>query len=428
MKISNIETFILRVPLGKQRFISSQAEFPERNSLLVKITTDEGVVGWGEGGQYGPPEPVASCIRDVFSPLLVGRAIVHPAKIWEELYAFSRDFGRKGAYIEAISAADIALWDIWGKTLNQPIYSLLGGPFRDRVTAYATGCYYGENYSDQKEVLRDLAKEAKSYPASGFGMLKMKVGLLPIKLDMERVAVVREAIGPEIKLLVDCNHAYNASSAIRMGRELERQGVLWYEEPVLPEDHAAYRRVRDALHIPIAGGECEFTRYGFLELFQHQCIDIAQPDICVCGGFSEWTRIQSLALSFGVLTVPHVWGSGVALSVALHALATVPLTPHTANPVPLQNEPVIEFDQKPNPLRDDLLVEQFALEEGAVRVPIGPGLGVTVNEEIVDRYSQKSSETGTVKNFTSSARKPLARRANNKTPNKTERKKTNVIA
>jgi D-galactarolactone cycloisomerase len=386
MKIAKIETFILRVPLGSQTFYSSQAVFPERNSLLVKITTDEGLVGWGEGGQYGPPGPVAACVNDVLGPLIIGQGVNQPVKIWEQLYAFSRDFGQKGTYIEAISAIDIALWDLWGQALGQPVHALMGGAFRDQVQAYATGCYYPEHFRDQTRILSDLEAEAGIYVADGFQTLKIKVGLLPVELDAERVATVRRVVGKNIKLLVDSNHAYNAVTAIRMGRELEKYGVHWFEEPVVPEDRTGYRRVRDALTIPIAGGECEFTRYGFRDLFIGECLDIAQPDLCVCGGISEWLKIQALASTFGVLTIPHIWGSGIALAAALHALATVPPSPHTAYPVPLQNEPVVEFDRKHNPLRDDLLVEKFRLENGFLKVPQGPGLGVTVDEDVLNRY------------------------------------------
>jgi D-galactarolactone cycloisomerase len=387
-RIRSLETFVLRVPLGEQRFFSSQAAFPERNSLLVKITTADGLVGWGEGGQYGPPEPVSACIRHVLAPRLIGRYVDHPGAVWEALYVFSRDFGQKGTYIEALSAVDIALWDIFGKRLGQPVAALIGGFYRETVKAYATGCYYGEDYNDQASLLRRLAAEAETYANAGFDILKMKIGLLPIEKDAERVAVVRKSIGNEIGLLVDANHAYNSSAAIRIGRALEQHGVLWVEEPVVPEDRDGYRRLRKALDIPIAGGECEFTRFGFLALFRSQCLDIAQPDLCVCGGLSEWARIQSLAMSFGVLTIPHVWGSGIAMAAALQAIATIPPTPFTMNPVPLQNEPVVEFDRKPNPLRDDLLEQNFVLENGAVRVPTAPGLGVTVSEAILARYSK----------------------------------------
>ena len=386
MLISKVETFILRVPLGSRTFRSSQARFPERNSLLVRVTTSDGIVGWGEGGQYGPPGPVAACIDQVLAPLIVERPFSEPVRLWEKLYAHSRDFGQKGTYIEALSALDIAHWDIWGKALGQPIHALLGGAFRDRIHAYATGCYYPEEIDAGSAALDALTAEAEGHIRSGFSTLKMKIGLLSIAADGARVAAVREAIGPNVTLLVDANHAYNAAGAIRMGRELERWNVGWFEEPVVPEDRTGYRRVREALSVAVAGGECEFTRFGFRDLFEGQCVDIAQPDLCVCGGYSEWLKIQALASSHGVLTIPHVWGSGVALATALHALAVVPPTPHTDNPVPIQNEPVVEYDRQPNPLRDELLVETVALEDGCLAVPGGHGLGITVNEEVVSRY------------------------------------------
>ncbi|MFB2553585.1 mandelate racemase/muconate lactonizing enzyme family protein [Ensifer soli] len=386
MRIVSVETFVLRVPLGGKTFYSSQAKFPERNSLLVKITADNGLVGWGEGGQYGPPEPVSSCVNDVLAPILMDLESAAPVVTSERLYSYSRDFGQKGTYIEAISAIDIALWDLWGKSLGQPVHALMGGAFRSSVHAYATGCYYPDKPWDRAQIIADLETEAASYVSSGFDILKMKIGLLSVDLDIERVAAVRRAIGPGIRLLVDCNHAYNAVTAIRIGRELENFGVHWIEEPVVPEDKAGYRRVRDAITVPVAGGEAEFTRYGFRDLFLEQCVDIAQPDLCVCGGFSEWLKIQALASSFGVMTVPHVWGSGIALAAALQALATIPPMPHTANPVALQNEPIVEFDRKHNPLRDDLLIENFTLKDGFLDVPQGPGLGVTVDEDVMRKY------------------------------------------
>jgi D-galactarolactone cycloisomerase len=388
MKIARIDTYVLKAPLaGGQRFYSSQAAFPERTSMLVRVTTEDGIVGWGEGGQYGPSAPPAAIIRDVLAPRLIGRPADQPVRLLEEGYAFSRDFGQKGAYIEALSALDIALWDITGQALGRPVHALMGGGFRDRVKAYATGCYYPEHYADHDRMIATLCAEVEGYRELGFEALKVKIGLLPVAADTERLEIVREAVGPRTGIMVDANHAYNAATAIRIGRVLERLDVLWLEEPVVPEDRAGYRRVREALGVPIAGGECEFTRFGFRDLIGEGCIDIAQPDLCACGGFTEWQKIQALALAYGVLTIPHVWGSGIAVAAALHALATVPPTPHTAAPVILQNEPMVEFDRTHNPLRDDLLTERFRLEDGALLVPQGPGLGVTVDEEVLGRYA-----------------------------------------
>ncbi len=392
MKITSITPFVLRYPLGAGSFYSSQCPFPERNSLLVKVETDNGVVGWGEGGQYGPPEPVEACIRSVLGPLLLDRDPRGVAVLWEEMYTHTRDFGQKGPIIEAISAIDIALWDIKGRALGVPVCELLGGAFRETVKAYATGCYYrAEDMTEPAPALERIETEALGYVAMGFDLLKIKIGLLDIQADARRVEVVRQAIGDSVQLLTDANHAYNAHSAIRMGRLLEDQGVILLEEPVPPEDRVGYREVRRALNLAVGGGECEYTRFGFRDLIGEGCVDIVQPDLCVCGGFSEFQKILGMALSHNLLVVPHVWGSGIAQAAALQAIATIPSTPHTAHPVALQNEPVMEFDRTPNPLRDDLLSEPLRFLDGRVQIPMGPGLGVEVNEEALASFTLPSA-------------------------------------
>jgi len=395
MQITKITTHVLKTPLGKERFYSSQAAFPERTSLLVRLETDTGMVGWGEGGQYGPPEPVATCIHAVLGPQVLGSDPRGPAVLWERLYSMIRDFGQKGPYLEAISALDIACWDLLGQAVELPVHTLLGGAFRESVTAYATGCYYrGEDaFGVSDEALQRLAAEARSYVEDGFGILKLKLGLLPIEVDVRRMEVIREAVGPKIALLADANHAYNAMSALRVGRELERLGMLWFEEPVVQENLDGYRKLRESLSIPIAGGECEYTRFGFRNLFEQDCVDIAQPDLCCAGGFSEFQRIQSLALAHHTPVIPHVWGSGIALATALHALAATPWQPYTYLPVALQNEPIVEYDRNPNPLRDDLLAERFTLADGKVAVPSGPGLGVTVIGAKLDEFTVDRQES-----------------------------------
>ncbi len=388
MKITRISTFILKVPLGQKRFFSSQCAFPERNSFLVRVDTDAGISGWGEGGQYGPAEPPRSCVEHVLAPMLLGRDPLHKEVLWTTMYDMTRDFGQKGAYIEAISALDIALWDICGKALGLPVGVLMGGRFRERVHTYATGCYYrGEDYLDAAGKLAELADEAKGYVDAGFRMLKIKIGLLPIGDDSRRVAAIRRAIGPSVGLGVDANHAYNAANAVRMGRRLEDEGVVFFEEPVPPEDRDGYCQVRSKLSLAIAGGECEYTRYGFRELFARGCVDIAQPDICVSGGLSEFQKIAALASAHGVMVLPHVWGSGVALAAALAAISALPCLPHTANPVPLQNEPAVEYDRNFNPLRDDLLREKIVFKDSMVHVPAEPGLGVRIDEEVLRKYT-----------------------------------------
>ncbi len=394
MKIARIQSYVLRCPLGADTFYSSQAPFPERTSYLVRIETDDGLVGWGEGGQWGPPEPVAAMVDHVLAPRVIGANPLQMGVLWERLYAYTRDWGRQATAIEAISAIDIACWDIAGHALGQPVHTLLGGAHRDRLVAYATGCYYRGGPGRWRDAAA-LADEATGYVAAGFRALKMKVGLLSVADDLARVAAVRRALegatpdGGAFPLMVDANHAYAAHTAIAVGRGLEQAGVLWFEEPVPPEDAIGYRKVADALDLAIAGGECEHTRYGFRDLLLNRSVDIAQPDICCVGGLSEAMKIAALASTFGVQVMPHVWGSGVALAAALHFAAALPPAPATANPVAPGNEPMLEFDRNPNPLRDDLLTLPIALDaDGTVRVPQGPGLGIALNDDVLRRYTQ----------------------------------------
>jgi D-galactarolactone cycloisomerase len=387
MRITAIQTFLLKAPLGKERFYWSQRSCPERTSLLVKIETDAGIEGWGECGQHGPGEPPAAFINSVLVPRLIGKNPLDAAVLWEDAYTFIRDFARKGTGIEALSGIDVALWDIAGKHYQRPVYELLGGAFRTKVRAYATGCYYrGEDVRDYRAALPALRDEAKGYVDAGFSALKGKIGLLSIDEDTERVRAIREAVGDAPLLMMDANHAYNFHSARKMGKALQSLDVLVFEEPVLPEDLDGYARLRDSLDLAIAGGECEYTRFGFLELLRKGCVDVAQPDICCAGGLTEVKRIEALSTAYHVQLIPHVWGSGVALAAALQLLATLAPVPHTAFPQAPLNEPMIEFDKNPNPLRDDLLRDPIRLEGEFVPVPQAPGLGVEIDEEVLGKY------------------------------------------
>lgn len=389
MKITRIELFALQVELDGARFFSSQAPFTRRKSLLARIETNEGIVGWGEGGQYGPAEPVAASIAGLFGPFLLGQDPLQPEVLWERMYATCRDFGRSGTMIEALSAIDIALWDICGKARDAPVWALLGGAFRDRVRAYATGFYYaGDDPAPSlKSQVRAVRAEAERDVAEGFGAVKVKIGLMAPKDDLARVAAVRDTLGADRLLMVDANHAYRAHTAVLMARGLEEHGVYWFEEPVPPEDFDGYLQVKAATTIAIAGGECEHTRYGFARWLAGRAFDIAQPDPCCAGGISEVRKIAIMADTFGVHCLPHVWGSGIATAAGLHLLATLPPNPHTANPIAPYNEPLLEWDSTPNPLRTGLLTEPFVLEDGAIRIPTGPGLGVTIDEDVLRRYS-----------------------------------------
>lgn len=369
MRITDIKTYILRTDL-KEPFGFSQWWFTQRTAMIVEVLTDEEITGWGEA--YGPPEPTSVILEKVFKPHVTGRDPLHIDVIWEYLYNRFRDYGQKGSMIEAMSGLDIALWDIVGKATNLPVYKLLGGAFRDEVAAYATGLYIKKT----EDALGELVREAERHVQEGFKAMKMKVGYGPER-DVEYVRAIRKAIGPQVKLMVDANRAYDAHTAIKVGRAIEDYDIEWFEEPVQPEDIDGYIEMKNALDIPISGGECEFTRFGFRDLISRRAVDIVQPDTCSAGGLSECKKIAAMASAWGIRYLPHVWGSGIALAANLHLIASLPPSSMSAYPI----EPVFEFDTTENPFRTELLLEPIECKAGILKIPQGPGLGIEIDRK-----------------------------------------------
>jgi D-galactarolactone cycloisomerase len=376
MKITKIETFQLESKLDRP-FGWSQGWIDRRNVGVVKISTDAGVVGWGEGCGGAS----ATVIHQTFAPMLIGADPTNRVGLWQimfgALYNANQAVGFGG---NAISAIDIALWDITGKVLDAPVCDLLGGRVRDKVAAYATGLYYTEaEFPDR------LMDEARGYVDLGFKGMKTKVGGLSVDEDVARVGAIREVIGPNIQLMVDANQGYNASTAIRIGRRLADLDLLWFEEPVNALDLNAYRQVKAALPMAIAGGETLRTRYEFSDALRQGIFDIAQPDIGNVGGITEMAKVAAIANTFGVHLYPHVWGSPIMIAATLHVAATLAPNPPARDPLPYQQEPVMEFDRTPSIVREQLCREAIDQVDGFIAVPAGPGLGVEVNEKMVSR-------------------------------------------
>ncbi len=375
MKIKAVRTHIVEAALS-QPFAYSRAWYDTRTAMVVEIETDDGLIGWGEC--YGPARITAAVVQTI-APWLIGQDPLRTEFLWRMVYARLRDHGQKGAVIQGLSGIDIALWDIKGKHFGVPVHRLLGGPLRSEVQAYATGLYRRKS----GDPLQYLAEEATDYVAQGFKAVKLKVGF-GVEEDAAVTRAVREAIGPGFALMVDANHAYDAVAAIRLGRMIEPLDIGWFEEPVPPEDIAGYREVKAALSIPIAGGECEFTRFGFRDLLTSRAIDIIQPDTCAAGGLSECKKIADMAEAFGVRYNPHVWGTGIAIAASLQLLAVLPShTPHSLSPV----EPLLEFDRTEHPIRQSLLLQPIEPVKGVVRVPDGPGLGIEIDRTALARFA-----------------------------------------
>ncbi|PJG50067.1 mandelate racemase [Bradyrhizobium forestalis] len=374
MKITAVRTHILQADLS-QALACSRGWYNTRTAMLVEIEADQGLVGWGEC--YGPARITAAAVEYV-APWLIGENPVRSDYLWRLIYARMRDHGQKGVVIQALGGIDIALWDIKGKYFDAPVHQLLGGAQRSRISAYATGLYRRQ----AADPINYLAQEAAGYVAEGFPALKLRVGF-GVDEDAAVTRAVREAIGPDVALMVDANHAYDSVAAIRLGRMIEQHDIGWFEEPVPPEDVAGYRAVKSALSIPIAGGECEFTRFGFRELFVTRALDIAQPDTCAAGGLSECKKIADMAEAFGVRYNPHVWGTGIAIAASLQLLAVLP--PHTP-PSLMPIAPILEFDRTEHPIRQAILVEPLEHVRGVVQVPDGPGLGVEIDRKTLSRF------------------------------------------
>jgi len=197
---------------------------------------------------------------------------------------------------------------------------------------------------------------------------------------------VREAIGDDINLMIDSNHAFSLKEAIQLALNLEEFNIGWFEEPISPELYSDYAKLRKRTSIPIAGGECEYLRFGFLQLFKNQCVDIAQPDICACGGLTEVRKIISMAETFGVEVIPHTWGTGIALATALHLISNLNIQPGRMN----EPDAMIEFDRTENKLRDILVQPAFIVNNnGKLKVPDKPGLGVDVDEDLLKEFRIK---------------------------------------
>ncbi len=371
MKIASVETFDLRCDI-EPSFGWSQGWVDQRATTLVKITTEDGLVGWGEGA-------AASLIDELLAPLIMGGDPMQRAGLWERmfhaLYNANIFVGLAGS---ALSAIDIALWDLAGKATGLPAHALLGGKVRDRVAVYATGLYYTEGEFPDR-----LLDEARSYVEQGFTGMKTKVGGLTVEEDVRRVRALREAIGPDVRLMVDANEAYNATTAIRIGHKLAELDLMWFEEPVNAQDVEAYLQVKDALPMAIAGGENLRTRFEFKDYLARRAYDIAQPDIMHCGGITEMARICAMANAHGVQVNPHVWGSPIMIAATLHLTATLPPCPTARDPQPYAQEPVMEFDRTPSAIRQQVCVEPFDQRDSYIRVPEGPGLGIEVDEYVV---------------------------------------------
>jgi len=363
MKVSKVDVCLCR-SVRPRPIRNGQYTYTESGTTLVRLRTDDGVegIGWA-GAQAGPDRAVLEAARSL-SQHAVGLTVFDVERLWERMYQ-PKLMGRRGLTTRAMAALDIAMWDAAGKTVGVPLYRLLGG-FRDRVPAYLAGGYYLEGKS-----LDDLAAEMRDKVAAGARYVKMKIGGASMREDVERVSVVREAVGDDVEIMVDANNAYSVLEAIQMARRLEPYRPYWFEEPVHAEDYRGLAQVRASTSVPIAAGENEYTRYGFRDLVESGGADILQPDANVLGGITEFRHVASLASVYRLPLAPH--GSPL---LHVHLVAA------------FGNGLIVESAVTEGTAKQGMFNERITLDaDGAVSPPDRPGLGLTLNEEWVGQHA-----------------------------------------
>jgi len=371
MQITRIQAFPLRYPephdSDKPRYVT-----------LVRVDTDAGISGWGECIAQWPEAALAVpvIVEHGFAPLLRGEDPRDVERLWERMRAHSFWYGSGGIATFAISAIDMALWDVKGKDLGVPVYALLGGKRMDAMRACASVIF------DTVHV-DATAREFADYRARGYTAMKGGWGKSPEtafgrdpRRDLALVRVLREAVGPDADLIVDVGtHVrWSVNHAIRMARAFEEFNLFWIEEPLAPDDLAGYRRLRAAIATPIATGEKEWTVRAFRDLIHSGGVDIVMPDPGRAEGLTGMKKIVELAAHAGVRFTPHSWSSAINTAAAAHVFASSP------------NGVVFELKPNWNPMQHELVAEPLAQQDGLIPVPDRPGLGVSVNEAVVERY------------------------------------------
>ena len=385
MKITAVRAAWLRAPIPAERRHTSDFGVNDSfNTCLVEIDTDAGLTGLGEAkvgvGNLGNYAALVTLIHAELAPVLIGRDARDITALWEAIYngtrahyvaAHGRTFpivGRRGITVSALSGIDIALWDLLGKALGQPVWRLLGGRLRERIPAYASGGW---------APVGGVGKQLRQYVERGHRAVKMRVGLQDASVDdsAARVREARETLGPGVGLMVDAHGTWSVREAQRFARKVADCDLGWLEEPVSPDNVAGQAEVRAATDIPIAAGETEQTRFAFRDLIEARAVDVLQPDVAIAGGITETLRICALAATHGLTVAPHLWGGAVLFASGLHLAVATPCVT------------TLEFSRGENPLLNDLVEEPFDLVDGYVLAPDRPGLGLTLNRDFVRSIS-----------------------------------------
>ncbi|WP_313354124.1 mandelate racemase/muconate lactonizing enzyme family protein [Kosakonia cowanii] len=375
MKISRIDCFPLKITTP-QAYLGGEVKASDSDyyyrpeyrcvysrkmeTCLVKITTDSGHVGWGEALAPVVPQVIAELITQLFAPLLTGQSPFASQVLNARMYDAMRDRGHiTGYHIDALAAVDIALWDLKGQILNQPVYQLLGGAFREQIPCYVSGL--------PEPDLPARCALALRWQQKGFNAIKLALGY-GVQQDIENVRAIRDALGPQASLFLDAHWNYSVAQAAELANALHPLGVGFLEAPLLPEDIAGHRELRAKSPLPIALGETERTRYQFRPFIEQRAMDIVQPDVGRTG-ITELMHIASLAQTWNLQVAPHLSvGLGPCIAASIHVAAALP------------NLFMLEYQPPVFELANQLLDTPLVCEAGHYTLPQGAGLGIAINE------------------------------------------------
>jgi L-alanine-DL-glutamate epimerase-like enolase superfamily enzyme len=364
LKISAIETDVLRFPPGR-RYSDAIHDFgSEGGALVLRVRTDAGITGWAEshfGMIAGGPRVLESMLHNEVAPVLAGQDPSFPKQIRRDLWRALEYQGVQGLAQFAMAAVDIALWDILGKAAALPVYKMLGA-FARRLPAYSMSGWYYERDDDLSQFKRALEAAFEE----GFRAVKIKVGRGPLEDDVRRIQAARELAGNDRRVMVDANQVFNTNEAIRRGRVYQQMGCFWYEEPLPPHDKEGYAALARELDIRIATGENEYTKYAYVDLISRKAVDVVQPDNRRSGGVSEWMEIAAIADGFGLEVASH--GGGPA---NLHMLLAMP------NAIYMESGSLKGESSTLEPLR---------MIDGQVLAPETPGMGSELKPDYIRKY------------------------------------------
>jgi len=350
---------------------------------LVEVETDEGVTGIGETcihSERGEAALAAQKIVEVgFKPLLLGENPLDIQRLWLKLYSYCEWYGRAGIAIYALSGIDVALWDICGKALGVPIYTLLGGRFRDRIPVYASLLFDMDDPEGTAKEGKEYVKQGYKAVKYGWGKTRERAfGMNPDK-DEEMIRTIREVLGPDIRIMVDVGRFVNLTpaQAVKLAKRLEKYNIFWLEEPLPPEDVSGYKMLSDAVDVYIAAGESEYNMQGFKEYITNRAVDIVQPDVTKAGGLTIARKIVDLCEAWNVMIVPHGFSSVVNVAANLQLVASMP------------RAFILEYRRTPSPLISRLSKKPLTYDDGHLKIPSEPGLGIEIDYSVVEECKIK---------------------------------------